>query len=255
MDAVPLGLLFLAICVMTGIALEAGYRLGRWRYTRSEEEKPATVSAMVASVVGLFAFLLAFTFGMVANRYEARRQAIVDDANVIGTTYLRTSLLPAEQRGRSAELLREYVDIRLDKIRQGKVEEAVARSEEIQTQLWIEATRATETDRGPLMGLYIQSLNQLIDQHTVRVHAGLRSRIPASIWIGLCLLALLSMASVGYQSGLSATRRSPEMLVLILAFAGVMLLIADMDNPTAGFLVARNDSLIDLQSMMRSQRP
>ena len=108
---------------------------------------------------------------------------------------------------------------------------------------------------GPLTGLYIQSLNQLIDQHTIRVHAGLRSRIPASIWVGLCLLALLSMASVGYQSGLSATRRSPEMLVLILAFAGVMLLIADMDNPTAGFLVARNDSLIDLQSMMRSQRP
>ena len=71
----------------------------------------------------------------------------------------------------------------------------------------------------------------------------------------LFLLALLSMASVGYQSGLSATRRSPEMLVLVLAFAGVMLLIADMDHPRAGFLVVSQEALADVRGTMDATQP
>lgn len=255
LDAVPLWLLFAAVCVATSLAMEGGYRLGRWRHARSEDEQPAPVGAMVGSVVALFAFLLAFTFGMAASRYETRRQAVVDEANAIGTTYLRTRLLPPPQRDESARLLREYVDVRLNNVREGRIEEAVARSQDIHDRLWAEAVRAAEADRGPITGLYIQSLNQMIDLHAVRVHAGLRSRIPGSIWVGLFLLALLSMASVGYQSGLSATRRSPEMLVLVLAFAGAMLLTADMDHPRAGFLVVSQEALADVKGTMNATRP
>ncbi len=255
LDAVPLWLLFAAVPAISALAMEGGYRLGRWRHARSEDEQPTPVGAMAGSVVGLFAFLLAFTFGLAAARYETRRQAVLDEANAIGTTYLRTRLLPEPQRGASAALLREYVDVRVRGLHGGKLDDSVARSQELQDRLWAEAGRAADTDRGPITGLYVQSLNQMIDLHAVRVQAGVRSRIPGSIWAGLVALSLLAMASVGYQAGLSATRRSPEMVVLVLAFAGVMFLIADTDRPGEGFLTEDPQALIDVQRGMTGGKP
>lgn len=255
LDAIPIGLLFVAVCAFSGLALEGGYRLGRWRHARTEDEKETPVGAMVGSVLALFAFLLAFTFGMAANRFEARRQAVLDEANAIGTTYLRTRLLPQPHRGESARLLREYVDARVGGILIGRVEDVIKRSEETHERVWSEAAKAAEVQPGPITGLYIQSLNQMIDMHAVRIQAGTRSRIPTMIWLGLFSLALLSMLSVGYQSGISATRRSPAMAGLVLAFSGVMFLIADLDRPREGFLTVSQQSLIDLQSSMKADKP
>src|SRR6478752_7173274 len=112
LDTVPLWLLFAVVCVLAGVALEGGYRLGRWRHARTEDEKETPVGAMVGSILALFAFLLAFTFGRAGSRFEARRQAILEEANAIGTTYLRTRLLAEPPRNESARLLRQYVDLR-----------------------------------------------------------------------------------------------------------------------------------------------
>lgn len=256
LDFVPLWVLLVAVCLVMGLALEGGYRLGKWRHTRNEEEKPTPVGAMVGSVVALFGFLLAFTFGMAASRYETRRQAVLDEANAIGTTYLRTRLLrDEEQRKVSAKLLRKYVDLRVRAIQEDKLEEALAHSEELQDRLWDVAIKATENDRGPITGLYLQSLNQMIDLHAKRIQAGLRSRIPTVIWLGLFALAMLSMTSVGYQSGISATRRSPQMFVIVLTFAGVMFLIGDLDRAREGFLTVNQEATIDLQRRMNAAKP
>ena len=133
------------------------------------------------------------------------------------------------------------------------MDEAVKRSEGHEL-LWVEAVKAAEKQPGDIVGLYIQSLNQTIDMHGVRVHAGLRSRIPIIIWIGLLSLAVLSMASVGYLSGLSATRRSPAMVVIVLAFASVLFMIADLDRSYEGFLTVTQQALIDLQTNMKAEK-
>jgi hypothetical protein len=255
LDIVPIWLLFVALCVFTGLALEGGYRLGKWRHARTEEEKPTPVGAMVGSILALFAFMLAFTFGMAGTRFEARREAVLQEANAIGTTYLRTKLLRDEgHRNESAKLLREYVDVRVRGVQDGNIEEMLTRSQEIQDRLWEVAAAAAENDRGPITGLYIQSLNEMIDLHARRVQIGMRSRIPFSIWMGLFAIALLAMASVGYQAGLSPTRRSPAMLALVLAFAGVLILIADLDRPRAGFLIVSQEAMIDVQATMKLEK-
>jgi hypothetical protein len=105
-----------------------------------------------------------------------------------------------------------------------------------------------------MTSLFIQSLNEMIDLHAKRVQVAARSRIPLSIWVGLFTLALLGMAAVGYQSGLAATRRSPAMLGLVLAFAGVLYLIADLDRGQEGFLVVSQQALIDVQKSMQESR-
>jgi hypothetical protein len=255
LDVVPIWLLFVAVAFFTGLALEGGYRVGRWRRFGSTEEKEAPVGAMVGSILALFAFMLAFTFGMAGSRFEARRGVVLDEANAIGTAYLRTRLLPEPQRSASAKLLREYVDARVQGVRDGKVQEAITRSEELQELLWVEATRAAETYPGPITGLYIQSLNETIDMHSKRIQVGLRNRIPFIIWIGLMVLALLAMSSVGYQSGLAGTRRSPAMVGLILAFAGVFFLIADLDRAHEGLLKVGQEAMVDVQRTMNTANP
>jgi len=255
LDVLPLGLLFVVVCGISYLLLEAGYRLGRWRHARSTEEKETPVGAMVAAILALFAFMLAFAFGMAADRFEKRRQTVLDEANAIGTTYLRAKQLPEPQRGESTRLLREYAYVRIRAISERKVLEAKARSEEIHELLWAQASAAVEKSRDPITGLYIQSLNQMIDLHGVRVHVGMRNRIPMAIWWGLLVLAGMSMASVGYQAGLSATRRSPAMAVLVVAFSSVILLIADLDRPMEGLMVVGQEAMIDLQTSMKTGRP
>jgi hypothetical protein len=95
----------------------------------------------------------------------------------------------------------------------------------------------------------------VIDLHAKRVLVGIRSRIPPVLWTGLIGLAVLGMAAVGYQAGLAGTRRSPAMPGLVLAFAGVLIMIADLDRGQEGLLRVSQQSMLDLQRSMRSSQP
>jgi hypothetical protein len=257
LDVVPLWVLFLAAAALALLALEGGYRLGRWRHAHVAEEKESPVGAMVASILGLLAFMLAFTFSMAASRFDSRRQAILDEANAIGTTHLRARLLPEPHRSKICKLLQDYVKIRINGTREGKVAETIVQSEELHETIWSEAIQAGKNkESNPVMtGLFIQSLNEMIDLHAKRVQVGVRNRIPISIWVGLFALALLGMTAVGYQAGLSATRRSPAMLGMVVAFAGVLFLITDLDRGLEGFLTVSQQALVDVQRSMQSSTP
>jgi hypothetical protein len=110
-DALPLWALFIVILLVVLLSVEFGYRLGKYRRARHEQEKEAPLGTMVGATLGLLAFILAFTFGLAAARFDARRQALLDEANAIGTTYLRAGMLP--ERGEEVRrLLRDYVGTR-----------------------------------------------------------------------------------------------------------------------------------------------
>ena len=163
---------------------------------------------MVGASLGLLALLLAFTFGLAASRFETRRQVFLDEVNAIGTAYLRAALLAETDRTDARRLLREYVDVRLEGVRSGKVKEAIRRSEELQASLWAKAVAlGQKSPTSIVIGLFIQSINEVIDLHTKRVAAGLRSRIPNIIWLVLYTITVLAMAEVGYHSGLAGKRR------------------------------------------------
>lgn len=252
LDAVPLWLLFVGAAGLCLAAVEAGYRFGQWRRRRVTQEKEAPVGAMVGAMLGLLAFLLAFTFSLAASRFDERRRTVLDEANAIGTTYLRTRLLPEPHKTQIAKLLRDYVDARVEAVETGQVKEGIHRSEELQERLWSEAVAAADKNSASVMtALFLHSLNETIDIHSKRLLVGTRSRIPLVIWIGLLALALLSMGGIGYQSGLSETRRSPIMVALVVAFAGVLFLIADLDRGREGLLQVDQKAMHDLQKSMR----
>jgi len=255
LDALPLWGLFVAILVVVLLSVECGYRLGKYRRSRHEQEKEAPLGTMVGATLGLLAFILAFTFGLAANRFDTRRQVLLNEANAIGTTYLRAGMLP-EGGEQIRGLLRDYVRARLDAVRSGNVAEGVRRSEDIQQKMWSEAeTVGEKTPNSIVVGLFVQSLNQMIDLHAERLQAGLRSRIPGAIWVGLFAVAALSLATMGYHAGLSGTRRSLATLAVAVTFSVVIELIADLDRPQEGVLRVSQQALLDVQQSMNAPAP
>jgi hypothetical protein len=250
LDALPLWGLFIVILLVVLLSVECGYRLGKYRRDHREWEKEAPVGTMVGATLGLLALILAFTFGLAAARFDTRRQLLLDEANAIGTTYLRAGMLP-EKREETRTLLRNYVNARVEAVRSNKTTEGIRRSENIQNELWAQATTVAEKNPNSIVvGLFVQSLNQVIDLHAERVQASLRSRIPGAIWIGLFAVAALSLAGMGYHAGMVGTRRSLAILAVAFTFSVVIELIADLDRPQEGVLKVSQQALLDLQRSM-----
>lgn len=251
LDFLPLWGVFAGTLVVMLGSFEFGYRLGIWRRRTTNREKESPVSAMVAAQLGLLAFLLAFTFGVASSRLDDRRRALMEESNAIGTTYLRAAMLPEPSRAEIHQLLRNYVDVRLEGAKRHNIDETVRRSEEMHNRLWAEATTVAEKDaRSIPIGLFIQSLNEVIDSHAKRLQAIVRSRVPGTVWLVLYAVAILSFGALGYDAGLSSSSRSPAVLAVALTFAAVLWLVADLDRPHEGLLRVNQQPMIDLRNSM-----
>lgn len=247
---------FLLTCLLVAIPLELGYRLGHRRHLRAAAESDPSMGVVVGSILGLLAFLLAFTFNLAASRYEDRRLVLLQDANAIETTYLRTSLLPEPQHTEIAAFLREYVDIRVQaakpEVTPKELTRLLARSEDIQRHIWKIAMSVAAQKPSITTGLFIQSLNEMIDIHARRLQVGIYSQIPFTIWFALLGVAMIALASAGFQEGYASARRSIVIFGLVLAFAGVMTLIADLDNPRKGLLLNSQVPILGVQERIKS---
>lgn len=250
-DMIPLWAFFLLSGLITFLAIEAGLRLGYRRRRQADHEKEGPVGSVVAASLGLLAFIMAFTFGYSATRFDTRNQLLLDDVNAISTAYLRAGLLQEPHSGQVRGLLREYVGIRAnlrDLVRTPAAFRAsVERSEAIQEELWMHAGAITEVDRhSDIDALFIASLNGMFDTHTLRLVA-LQRRLPLSIWTVLAVVAILAMAVVGFQFGLAGKRSVYATVALALVFSAVLLLIRDLDQPMSGWLKVNQQPMIDLQ--------
>lgn len=255
LDSLPLWGLFLATVALVLLAMEAGYRLGGYRSRRTEQEKESPVGAVVGATLGLLGFMLAFTFGIAGSRFDSRRQAVLDEANAIGTTFLRAGLLPEGRGEHIRSMLRDYVDVRLNAVQIGDLEAALSRSNELHGQIWAETEAiAKKHPESILVGLFVQSLNETIDLHETRVVVGLYYRIPLILWGTLYLLTVLAMMGVGYFAGLTSKTRSLAAIMLALTFSAVVFLVADLDRPGEGLLQVSQQALVDLRSTMGEPR-
>jgi len=210
---------------------------------------------VVGAILGLVAFLLAFTFNMAADWYDERRELVVDEANAVGTAYLRSALLPSEQREGMGGLFRDYVELRIATSRaqvtgEGLIER-IERSEAIHRLLWARAMAASEAQPNVMTSLFIQSLNEVIDVHERRVQSEIRNAVPLSIWLGLFVVSAIGLAASGFQVGSTGGRRGGIAGAgLVLAFASALTLIADLDHPATGLLQTTQASLEDLLGEM-----
>src|SRR5687768_6816530 len=118
----PIPVVFAATILVVLAAMEAGYRLGRSRRRPSDDEKESPVAAMAGAILGLAAFMLAFTFGIVSERHAAKRALVLEEAVAIRTAWHRSDFLPEADRDQAAAWLRKYVEARVDFAQAGSLE-------------------------------------------------------------------------------------------------------------------------------------
>ena len=208
--------------------------------------------------MGLLAFILAFTFAIVSDRYDARKGLVREEANALRTAYSRTEFLPEADRAEATALLREYVDVRLTIAQAGDLEKIPAlmlEADRVQRQLWeMAVVNARKDMNSDVAALYIEALNEITSIHWLRVAVGVQARIPNVIWLVLYTLVILGMIGVGYQTGIAGSRRTWAILILALSFSLVIALIAELDRPQSGLITVTQQPLADLQVWMAADR-
>jgi len=246
----PLPIAFVSSVALFSATSELGHRLGM------RDGKEANVSTLEAAVLGLLALMLSFTFAMAVSRYDDRRDAVLKEANAIGTAALRARLLPAPHNAESLKLLKDYVGVRVELVNlqteRPSLEAVVAHSNDLQERLWREAKSAMAKDNGMVpTGLYIQALNDVFDDQEIRLTA-YRHRVPRIVFLALYGIAAIGVGFSGYASGLERRRwRLPVYLVNILA-ASVILLIQDIDRPDSGSVRVSAQPIIDTANAIAS---
>lgn len=246
----PLIIIFLASIVAFVAAGEMGHRLG------SRNQKTANAPTLEASVLGLLALMLSFTFSMALNHFEARRDAVLGEANAIGTAALRAGMLPAPHAIESLHLLRDYVQIRVDITKQppssDELSVPTARSNAIQAALWRQARSAAAKDNGMVpSGLYIQVLNAVFDSQDKRL-AAFRARAPSIVLIGLYAISFLAIGFAAYVSGQEKENWRLPIYTIALLVAVVAYLIQELDRPIVGFVSVSQQPMIEAASSLTS---
>ena len=252
--AVDIKIMLVASLVLFLGATETGFRFGRRAQTDVGEDSRSEISTLQGAMLGLLALLLGFTFAMAMNRFEARKQLVLEEANAIGTTFLRTQLLPQPPRQEISNLLRQYVDVRLALYDAGidktKLRQANDRTEQLHKQLWsLAAALGAKDPRAITTGLFLQSLNEMIDLHAKRLTA-LENHVPEIILMLLYFVAIVVTGVIGYGCGLAGCRNFFVTAMASILIASVILVIVDLDRPRRGLIRVSQDRMVELRDSL-----
>ena len=230
------------------LGMEFGYRVGRMTQKRLVELKKSQINAIQASMLALLALVLGFTFSLSLQRYDDRARAVVDEANAIGTTYLRTYLLPESVRAEAQKLTGEYIDYRLQagSVSLNQLEErtsVVVESDTKLEELWRLTSRAAREDGGPVTsGMFLTSLNETIDAFGSR-DATIKRHVPELVLLLLFATFILTGTVIGYANGAEDHRPSIAAYILAFLIAMLVFIIIDLDRPRRGFIEVSQESM------------
>ena len=238
--------------VVIGGSAVAGVAVGGF-LRESQHNVKESSGVLQGALLGFMGLVLAFGLSLALGRYESRRAAVVDDANTIGTAYLRAQSLAEPMRSRSLSLLERYADteIELTHVVPGSAasRRTVAEGSALQRPLWAEAVRAVQQEpQATAPRLYEDSLNDMIDQQTVRV-AGLSNRVPTEVLLLEVLGAALAMFLLGLHVGVLGRSYLPVLLAAGLV-SGLLFVTFDLDRPTRGRITIPDTPLTSLRSSM-----
>jgi hypothetical protein len=249
-ESFPIAGFYVGVAIFMLAFGEVGYQFGVRTRTLQDKGAPTALGPMVGGLLGMLAFALAFIFSMASAQHDARKQNVLEEANSIGTAYLRADLLDKQYGMEVKRLLQEYVDIRLKATGGSDIDTALAKSVEIHGLLWAQVSSAALESPNTNTSLMIQSINDVIDMHEKRVTGALRNRIPSSVWIALVGIIAFTMITMGAQVGLTGKRRLVAIIPLVLAFAVLVALVVDLNRPQSGLITVGQQSMVDLQRSM-----
>lgn len=247
-SAVVVGLLFIAIVLAT----EIGFRWGRRSAETASEPSRQQINTIQSALLGVLALLLGFSFSQSLERFDRRSQAVVAEANALGTAQLRAQLIRAPQRQVAEQQLSAFLDKRLEAVTLSLVLEderkaKLAEARKLLNAIWGTALQATAAEPNPATsGLFAQSINDLIDAFDSR-NAIVERHVPEVILLVLFGTFALTAALVGYASGATGRRASFVNYILMLLIIMVVFIVIDLDRPRRGLIEVSQQSLFDLR--------
>jgi hypothetical protein len=236
---------------------ELGFRVGA-REHKSETELSRNVSnSLKASIFGLVALLLAFSFSATTNRYDLRQRLVLDQANAVGTCHQRAGLLPSPARDRIQDVLRQYVDARLEHYRVGHDPEAFVRTQDEINRRLAELWTAVQEANGQAPdavrnALIVPAANEVIDLSSTRAWAN-RNHLPDPVLALLLVSVIVSSMLLGHSSGLAGRRHPGLWLASNIVFALVLYVVLDFDRPRRGLIRIDQTPLVELRDSFAAQ--
>jgi hypothetical protein len=248
----------LELLIVSMILLWLGLMIGSWIRVRRQEviqTEKGLIKTLEGAVLTLFALLLGFMFSMAVGRYELRKQLILDEANAIGTTWLRTASMAEPARSQEQALLRQYVPVRIEFLASGSDEKrmlaSLRQAAVLQARMWAIASSYASDHRDPITGLSIATLNQAIDLSESRT-AAYENRIPLMAWVILLFIGFVATMVVGIN-----VSSHSHVLRLVLPFVvGLALaLTLDLDSPRYGLIVMTQPSMERVAQLVAGPPP
>jgi hypothetical protein len=220
--------------------IEAGRRLRNLHPVAEAETGGKGLEVVEGAVFGLMALMIAFTFSGAATRFDWRRQLVTEEANCLGTAYLRIDYLPESYQPSIREKFRQYTDSRLEMYQVlpdvEAAKSAFSRSNELQGEIWKEARAAVQADpdmRSAL--LFIPALNEMFDIGTTRYMAA-QFHTPTVILFLLVVLTWFCALLAGYRLGGEAQRKWIHMVIFAALMSLTIYVIIDYEYPRIGLI-------------------
>ena len=243
-------ILLALIFLVLALAAVVGDVLRKWLHPLSEEER-GDFGIILGATLTLLALLIGFTFSMAVSRYDQRKNLEEEEANAIGTEYLRADLLPAPDTAKVHGLLKKYTEERIlfyttrDPELIAKIN---AETADIQNQLWSSVRSVAATQPTPVVALAVSGMNDVLNSQGY-TQAAWWNRIPVPAWMMMIAIAVCCNILIGY----SAHRRDWRMFLIVpVAVSITFFLIADIDSPRRGTVRVAPQNLLSLQQSMQA---
>jgi hypothetical protein len=220
--------------------LTVGHRMGKRRLASETEQERVGLVSIETAIFGLLGLMFAFTYSGAASRFEQRRVLGVQEANAMGTAYLRLDLLPPAAQPAIRDKMKRYAKVHLaayDALPDyATFGQKLSQAKAMQAEIWSDTVAALKDAPPPASQLLLPALNDLID--ITGTHEALTSvRTPPAVLGSLMLLALFSSLLAGYGlAGSQLWSRYLHMFGFAMIVTGTIYLMVDYDYPRSGLV-------------------
>jgi hypothetical protein len=244
--------LVLAVSVLSfWIAARIGVAIQRWRHAPNEDSRD-DFTLLIGATLTLLGLIIGFTFSMAVERYDQRKNLEEEEANAIGTEYVRANLLPAADAAKVRALLKDYLDQRIVVYANPQAEErrrVMLQTNKLQNELWSAVQAPAMTQPTAAAMLILSGMNDVLNSQGY-AQAAWWNRIPVAAWVLLIAISIFCNFLLGY--GLRE-KSGYVFLILPIALSISLFLIADIDSPRRGIIHVRPQNLEALAESLRSQ--
>jgi hypothetical protein len=244
----PITFFFATFATMWAAAY-LGTVMRHWRHPQPLEDGD-DFSLILGATLTLLGLLIGFTFSMAAGRYDQRKNYEEEEANAIGTEYVRADLLPAADTAKVHVLLKEYLALRIQyytRISEDQIQRNNIATGELQSKLWAAVVPAADAQPDPVRALVVSGMNDVINRQGY-TQAAFLNRVPVAAWLLMVAIAIFCNFLLGYRA---QGKARVMFLILPVAIAISFFLVSDIDSPLHGVIMVHPQNLEILQQSLQ----